>query len=203
MILPWSELLVCYGADIAQYRDRFATAGETTHALLCCRFTSANARVASSGGAHAERKLLISPLWLSEIPHAFANWNPTGASPIVVTLVINRTPCRTCTGTLVKALSDLQWRFAARVPEGRFLLACRGAYEGRETAAGYHANATTVGDLKVLQDVGWSLCVLQVGDVLPPSGRQLLQALGNLRGNEKRQIHLTGAASRRRSGVPG
>jgi hypothetical protein len=198
MILDWPELLMCYGADIAEYRDRFATAGETTNALLCCRFTPSNSRVAASGGAHAERKLLISSLWTREIPEAFANWNPIGSAPIVVTLVINRTPCRACTGTLVKALSVLQWHFAARVPQARFLLACRGAYEGKPNEAGYYENATTTGDLKVLQDVGWSLCVLKVGDELSPSGRQLLQALGNLSDNSKKAVHLTGAPNRRR-----
>lgn len=196
MILDWSELLLCYGADVARYRDRFATAGETTNALLCCRFTPSNSGVAASGGAHAERKLLISSLWTSEIPDAFANWEPDGSSPIVVTLVINRTPCRSCTGMLVKALSALQWQFAARVPQGRFLLACRGAYEGRPTEAGYCENATTMGDLKALQDVGWSPCVLKVGSELPPSGKQLLQALGNLRDNDKKCLHLPGASNR-------
>jgi len=193
-ILEWSELQLCYGAEIAVYRERFATAGDTTHALLCCRFTPSNSRIRSSGGQHAERKLLMSSLWTKEIPTAFANWLPAdkSASPIVVTLVINRSPCRDCTGWLVKALTDLQWRFAARVPQGQFLLACRGAYEGKPTEAGYYEHATTIGDLKLLQDAGWRICVLQVGDELSPSGKQLLQALQRLRNNARPSVRLSG-----------
>lgn len=180
MIMNWQDLVNCYGEEIDGYREHFAEAGETTYGLLCCCFAPSNARLAASGGEHSERKLLGSPLWSHEIPAALQAWTPLQRSPIVVTMVINRSPCRSCTGALEAALRSLQWRFAAGFEKAHFLLACRGAYQGKVTSAGYYEHSTTIGGLNRLQKVGWNLCVLQVGNSLAPSGRQLLEAVRSL-----------------------
>lgn len=178
MILHWQQLSLYYGGELAAYEQHFAEAGETTYALLCCRFAPSHARVAPNRGTHAERRLLASPLWQQEIPMALQNWSPLQHTRIVVTLAINRSPCRVCADQLVQALSDLQWNLARRFEHARFILACRGAYRGRVSEeAGYYDQATTDGDLMRLADAGWELCVLQMADELAPSGRELLQAL--------------------------
>jgi hypothetical protein len=51
-----------------------------------------------------------------------------------------------------------------------------------DSARDFYESATTVGDLRRLRDVGWELCVLQTGTELPPSGRELLQAIQALCG---------------------
>jgi len=180
MIMDWQDLVSCYGEELDEYRGHFAEAGETTYGLLCCCFAPSNARLAASGGEHSERKLLDSPLWTHEIPAALRAWTPLQRSPIVVTMVINRSPCRSCTGALEDALESLQWRFAGGFENARFLLACRGAYQGKVTSAGYYENSTTIGGLNRLQKVGWNLCVLRVGETLAPSGKQRLQAIRSL-----------------------
>ncbi len=180
MILHWEQLAPVYGPEVDRYSDRFAKAKESTSAMLCCRLTESNARIAASGGDHAERKLLDSGLWTFEIPNALEHWVRPDQSPVVVTLLVNRTPCHECAGALVSALRHLQWRFAARFPNARFLLACLGAYEGKPGPQGLYPDQTTMGDLRRLHEVGWSLCVLQVGPKLSPRGEMLHQALNTL-----------------------
>ena len=101
---------------------------------------------------------------------------------MVVTIALNRSPCPTCTVELTDALRALQWEFPARFLGSRFILASRGAYQGQVTETGYYSNATTMAGLQRLRSVGWELCVLQEGASLPPSGGELLQALGRIRG---------------------
>jgi hypothetical protein len=177
MIMRWRQLILHYGGQIDTHKDRFEEAGEATYALLCCRFSSGDDRLASSGGSHAERKLLESVLWMEDIPAALADWSELDRGRIVVTMAINRTPCPTCADALERSLREMQWKHAKSFEHARFVLACRGAYEGRPTAAGRYPNATTTAALRRLADVGWELCVLQTGDTLPPSGRELLQTL--------------------------
>jgi hypothetical protein len=190
MILHWRQLPLHYGGEVDAHRVHFEEAGQTTYALLCCRFAPGNDRLAPSGGDHAERKLLASPLWTQEIPVALANWSTLNHSRIVVTMAINRTPCPACTRALVHALTELQWKFALRFEHARFILACRGAYQGTISEAGFYEQATTTGDLRLLQEAGWELCVLQLSEALPPSGRELLQALERQPGVRGRVMRL-------------
>ena len=89
-----------------------------------------------------------------------------------MTIAINRSPCRSCSTLLIKALDDLHARFPLRCQQNRFVLACRGVYEDVEMV-----NATTSNDLIRLKDAGWELCVLQVGSELPDRGRELLKGI--------------------------
>jgi len=182
MILHWDQVPLYYGSELVAHRHRFAQAAQSTYALLCCRLTPGNDRMRASGGAHAEEKLLQSDLWTDELPRALAAWSPLSRGRIVVTMLVSRTPCRTCTDALVQALVTLQWNHPASFPHARFILACRGAYQGCVTDSGYYGNATTVGGLTRLGNAGWELCVLQVGDTLPRSGSDLLQAIRRLSG---------------------
>jgi hypothetical protein len=167
-----------YGGEVEGYRKHFEEASETTYALLCCRFARGDDRLAPSRGDHAERRLLTSPLWTQEIPAALMSWSPLNRTRVVVTMAINRTPCRECVTWLTRALTDLQWEFAQRFQDSRFILACRGAYRGKISGElGFYDQATTGTDLMHLADAGWELCVLQVAEELAPSGRDLLQTL--------------------------
>lgn len=175
MILHWQQLPLYYGGELAAHEQHFREAGEKTYAMLCCGFAPSHARITSNREDHAEQRLLVSSLWTAEIPVALQGWSPLQRTRIVVTLAINRSPCRTCSDRLVQATSRLQFEYAARFEAARFILACRGAYEGRS-----FEQATTDNDLMRLEDAGWELCVLQMGDQLPPSGNTLLQGLTRL-----------------------
>ncbi len=181
MIMSWDALRACYGQELDVHRSGFEEASETTYALLCCRFTESNERMAASSGTHAEAKLLRSGLWLQEVPGALGARTLNERGTFLVTLAVNRTPCRECTERLITAMAELHRRYPARMESARFLLACRGAYRGRpDGEKGYYSGATTIGGLNRLQRAGWELCVLRVGDALPPSGEELLYAIKTL-----------------------
>lgn len=190
MILHWMQLPLHYGGQVAVHRSHFEEAAQTTYALLCCRFARGNDRLATSGGEHAERRLLESNLWREDIPAALENWSPRDRGRIVVTMVINRSPCPACSDALQQALQTLQWQHALSFQHARFLLASRGAYQGKVTAAGYYQNATTMGNLRRLHSAGWELCVLQMGNDLAPSGQALCQALERVTGRRAGPVRL-------------
>jgi hypothetical protein len=171
MILHWEQLPLHYGPEVATHRGRFETAGQTTYGILCCRFGPDDVRLASQDGEHAEARLLQHEIWTTHIPQALDRWEPRD-NPIVVTMAINRSPCRNCSALLVTALGALSRRFPARCDMNRFILASRGIYEDARMQ-----QATTRNDLVRLRDAGWELCVLQVGATLPPVGRHLLEGI--------------------------
>jgi hypothetical protein len=171
MLLHWDQMVLHYGAEIGAYRQQFVTAGQTTYALLCCRFAPGDYLLRPSSGDHAEARLLESEIWTEQIPQALADWDPRG-SRIVVTIAINRSPCRNCTQLLVGALNALHRRFPVACDANRFILASRGAYEDSAMQV-----ATTRNDLIRLRDAGWELCVLQVEAALSARGRILLEGL--------------------------
>ena len=191
MIVHWDQLPLAYGGAVRAHRPHFEHATETTYALLCCRLTPGDDRLDSSRGEHAEARLLESALWTKEIPEALGRVTALDSGPMVVTLAINRTPCPSCTGKLEDALRTLQWRYPLRFQRSRFVLACRGAYQGRVgKESGWYDNATTTGHLRRLEQVGWELAVLQMGPTLPPSGEALLQTLERMSGSPARATRL-------------
>jgi hypothetical protein len=111
MIIHWRQSPLYYGGELEGHRSHFEEAGETTYALLCCRFALGDDRLVPSREDHAERRLLTSPLWTQEIPAALESWSALNRTRIVVTMAINRTPCRECANWLAHSLKDLQRRF--------------------------------------------------------------------------------------------
>jgi hypothetical protein len=174
MLLHWDQLVLHYGPEISIYRPHFESAGQTTHALLCCRSIPDDVRFSSGSGEHAEDRVLQSASWRLHIPHALESWTPLN-SQMVVTLAINRSPCGSCARLLANALHDLHRRFPRRCEQNRFVLASRGVYEDADMVA-----VTRRSDLIRLRDAGWELCVLQVGFRLPARARILLQGLEDL-----------------------
>jgi hypothetical protein len=174
MILHWDQLVLYYGAEISRHRPLFEAAGQTTHALLCCRSAPDDVRLSSGSGEHAEDRILQSENWRVHLPCALANWTPLN-NPIVVTLAINRSPCGSCARLLTNALNELHRQFPLRCEQNRFILASRGVYEDANMIA-----ATRRSDLVRLLDAGWELCVLQVGSQLPARAQILLQGLEDL-----------------------
>jgi hypothetical protein len=172
MLLSWERLMAYYGADeLAIHRWRFEQAGETTHGMLCCRWSPDGDRVRASSGEHCEVRLLQTDLWTQHIPGAVRAWTPAN-QPIVTAMVLNRTPCADCTNRLVEALEALQKQYPVACENNRFLLVCRGKYWGRGPGV-----MTLIPHLRRLREAGWELCVLQMGSDLPPSGRELAEDL--------------------------
>lgn len=198
--MHWNQLTSYYGDEINAYSGHFHNPGQSTYGLLCCRFADEHTRVEVSQGDHSEERLLQSLLW-RQIESAVRHWVSFEAdrkSKVIVTLALNRSPCHTrCVPALYSALNKLQHDYSRRFFENwRFILACRGAYQGQVTDAGYYEHSTTTLDLRKLDDAGWNLCVLQtsmptpgqsfqLGEGLPPSGRALLQALSTIKNSPK------------------
>ena len=192
MLIHWNQLVNYYGHEINAHRGHFHNPGQSTYGLLCCRFADEHSRLACSQGDHSEERLLQSTLW-RQIEQAVQHWisfKTDHGSKAVVTLALNRSPCHPrCVPALYNALNELQYHYSRRFFEQwRFILACRGAYQGQVTDAGYYENSTTALDLERLDNAGWTVCVLQTnlpaagqsfrpGEGLPPSGRALLQTL--------------------------
>lgn len=203
MLLHWNQLVNYYGEELNAHRGHFHSPGQSTYGLLCCRFADEHTRLAASQGDHSEERLLQSPLW-EQIEQAVKQWisfKTDEGSKVVVTMALNRSPCHPrCAPALYNALNNLQYNYSRRFFDNwRFILACRGAYQGQITDAGYYENSTTSLDLRRLDDAGWNVCVLQTtippagqsfqpGDGLPPSGRALLQTLMAHRGASHPEI---------------
>ncbi|MCB1922284.1 MAG: hypothetical protein KDJ27_00835 [Gammaproteobacteria bacterium] len=192
MLLHWEQLVHYFGSEIDTHRRHFDKPNQSTYGLLCCRFADMNTKLLSSNKEHAEERLLNSLLW-QQVEDAVGQWvNFAGDArgKAIVVMALNRSPCHSrCVPALFNALNRLQSSFSRRFHENwRFILACRGAYQGTVTEADYYEHATTGLDIKRLDDAGWEACVLQTtkptnrktlvpGEALPRSGHQLLQAI--------------------------
>lgn len=203
MLLHWEQLASYFGNEINAHRRHFDNPGESTYGLLCCRFANEHTRLLSNSKEHSEERLLQSTLW-HQIEQAVQQWTSFKTderSKAIVVLALNRSPChKRCVPALFNSLNRLQDNYSRRFEEHwRFILACRGAYQGKVTDAGYYENATTDLDLRKLENAGWNVCVLQTqvptkgqslkpGEGLPLSGHQLLQALMRIKNTVKPQI---------------
>jgi hypothetical protein len=174
MILHWEQLALYYGTELNKDRGRFERAHQTTYALLCCRLARGDDVLRASAGEHAEARLLETDLWQDDIPRALAA-RAELAGPVVVTLAINRSPCRACAGRLTEALLALHKAYPVGCDASRFVLAATGQYWGTGPGA-----LTLMPDLKRLKEAGWELCVLQVGPQLSERGEELRQNLDKL-----------------------
>ncbi|TQV86122.1 hypothetical protein FKG94_00770 [Exilibacterium tricleocarpae] len=183
MILHWRQLELFYGPDVNRHRAALSQAGQTSYALLMCNWTpSGSRRMASSSGDHAEQRLLQDSIWHIELDAAFQQWTPQLNDPIVVTIAINRSPCASCADRLSDALHQLHYRYAARFPHMRFILASKGYYQGDFVGTGAGGGisrdrVTTGRGMARLKEAGWTNCVLQFGDRLSARGEELLEFL--------------------------
>lgn len=177
MILHWDQLGLHYGhALLNNHRSQFAEAHQTTYGLLCCRYSPTEDPLGYSAGMHAEERLLQSAMWQRHIPQALRHWTPHD-SPVIVTLALNRSPCRRCVEHLIRALAALYRQRPAGLAN-RFILVAKGAYEDAEGR-----QSTTQRDLFRLKNAGWELGVLQVGPTLSARGRILLEGIQRLSGS--------------------
>ena len=184
MILNWNELVACYGVDVAPHRQKFESADWATYAMFCSRLLRSGSRVVANDSLHAEGELLRHRAWRSALPVALRTLRPSNDPQTFGVLVLNRSPCRECTKLLIVGINQLAVRMHARFPDIQVILACRGAYLGKaepdEDGEAWFRQATTTGDLARLDDAGWRLCVLQVGQQLSTRGKWLLEAIKRL-----------------------
>ena len=185
MILSWDHVADFYGRDVVPHRWHLERAHNATYGLLCCGTTRAgDLRVASGHGEHAEERLVTTRMWRDEIPAALEGWTELD-DQIVVTLVLNRSPCHGCAHLLRRRMRDLHRRFPVRMDRSRFILASLGAYEDSDMAI-----ATTDQHLRVLARAGWELCVLRCGDALTERGEILRQGLVRVLGRQSYEVRL-------------
>lgn len=196
MILHWKQILLYYGSEVDAHQSFLERAGQTTYALLLCRWApTGEQRLASHQGVHAEQRLLQTPLWTQEIPNALESWSLQDHHPIIITMALNRTPCVDCAAVLTDSLNRLEWKFAMRFQHTRFVLACRGYYQGDylDPVSGQIRTdrVTTDRALKQLQEAGWEVCVLQFADRLPDRGQELLNFLDHQPGRRSAIVRLS------------
>jgi hypothetical protein len=221
LILNWADIVSLYGESLDIYKSNFLVSRDSTYGLLLSRFTDpvfeyqgkpskteverlqkAGVPSAYEGSIHAERYLVGSAQWTDEIAGTFRNWpNRPSGLPVVVFMILSRSPCPTCSNLLCSALNDLKKINEQAVDNSRFVLACRGAYGGPRKKADAPGTAPTTPsnrelmlktvfkstsnhDLIRLQQAGWWLCALQAGDKLAPSGKVFLQGIKLTRGVE-------------------
>jgi hypothetical protein len=187
-VLSWLDALTYFGPALDSHRDRLSKAGQTTHGLLACRWAPGEAvRMASQDGDHAERRLVLSPLW-KEIDAALSRWDLRD-DPMLILLALNRSPCADCAAVLAGALHALEHRYALRCERQHFVLASLGYYQGAgfmSTGGAPHLlkarsrNVTTSTGLDALKHAGWKLCVLDFGTGLTRRGAELLEFLKHL-----------------------
>ncbi len=174
MLLHWPHLALHYGDSApggfhpALYEHHFNQAGRLTAGLLCCRYADSTRFEFNQRTAHAEEQLIGISLWRSEIPQAITQADPVG-DMINIALILNRSPCRLGTELLIREIRN---RPRTRCTRTRFILAMRGAYEGRDPEL-----TTTEHGLRALHHAGWDICVLQMEQNLPPRGMLLLLSL--------------------------
>ena len=182
MILHWEQIVLHYGemgeAFIRSHQMKFEKAHQSTYGILYSPVCIDECEIMSSGGVHAEEKLLNTDTWKIQIPEALARFNSAYNNKFNVILGLNRTPCGNCTQLLVKAINKLHNQFPLRTSQNRFILASLGAYRPNETRS--VNNRTTVGNLSALKNAGWELCVLQTGARLTANGIMLQSVLENM-----------------------
>jgi hypothetical protein len=187
-VLSWSDALAYFGPEIDTHRKQLSKAGQTTYGLLVCRWAPGGAvRLASRDGEHAERRLVLSPLW-QEIDAALSSWDMRD-DPMVILLALNRSPCADCAQVLAGALHALENRYALRCERQHFILASLGYYQGVDFMSGSTAphfleapsrSVTTGTGLEALREAGWKQCVLDFGKGVTRRGAELLEFLNHM-----------------------
>jgi hypothetical protein len=181
LVLHWNAVVEYFGDGVSPHEHLLSTAGNATHALLACKWAAGDPPAfANAHGDHAEERVLASSVWTGQVVQAIDSWTDLDRNPIIVMLMINRSPCGHCAHALAEALHRLEARFPRRVERQQFIVASRGYYQG----AGFMKNGksdrstvTTGTGLRELAAAGWKQCVLQFGDKLPARGHELLQFL--------------------------
>lgn len=179
MILHWEQIVLHYGKNgdqnIKQHKEKLAKAHQSTYGLLYSHVNFDEIELKSSGGGHAEEKIIASDAWQKHIPRAISQQAWGTKEQFNVIIALNRSPCGSCTRLLVNALGDIQRRYPLRAFNNRFILASLGAYGAYNPEPG--DKRTSVANLTALKNAGWELCVLQVGSSLTRDGSQLATCL--------------------------
>jgi hypothetical protein len=83
-ILHWDDALAYFGDELEIHRLPLSKATMSTYGLLACRSAkTGEAMFVSGNGEHAERKLVMSDIWLNDLDEAISAWDPRG-TPMVV-----------------------------------------------------------------------------------------------------------------------
>jgi hypothetical protein len=175
-ILHWNDAVAYFGNELKAHRLALGEASMATHCLLACRSVhSGTAKVVSGDGEHAERRLLQSTVWKTEINTALSAWHPHDA-PMLVLVVLNRSPCADCAHSLADALHKFNDRYALTTEKQHFVLASLGYYHSNKdivrSAAGLPQTFTTDRGMRALAEAGWKLCALDFGQGLTLRGRE-------------------------------
>lgn len=189
--LHWADAVAYYGPELSQHERMLCVAGNATYGLLGCHAAAGDSlRLASREGEHAERRLIASTLWTRDIAAAIAAARDPRSAPVLVLLMINRSPCAHCAHLLSSALHALHDRHPLGFERHAFVLASLGYYQGRrfmngEPAPNVRPNersraVTTDRALQEMHDAGWRLCTLVPGTGRTRRGGEQAEAFARL-----------------------
>jgi hypothetical protein len=183
-ILRWSDAVGYFGDDIEGHRGALCKATQSTYGLLACRIAEGDASsVVSGGGEHAERKLIRSSVWNEDLNATLSSWDPR-RTPMLVLVMLNRSPCGDCAHLLASALHRFNDKYALTTENQHFVLAALGYYHSntekeRKNGAPPQTYTTDRG-LRALKEAGWKLCTLSFDIGLTRRGQELNNYLNRL-----------------------
>lgn len=184
-VLNWDDAVAYFGGELKPHKIPLSEATMATYCVLACRSAmGGTSKLISGDGEHAERKLVMSEIWQSDIDTALSGWDPR-AAPMLILVLLNRSPCGDCAHLLSSALHKFNDRYALTTEKQHFVLASLGYYHSNKDIVrgetGHSQTFTTQKGLRELAEAGWKLCTLAFGKDLTRRGRELNTYLQQLR----------------------
>jgi hypothetical protein len=182
-ILHWKDAIFHFGNNLKDYRTELSKAAYSTYALLVCRSAmSGTSDIENRRGEHAEERLVLCDMWKKDLDAALSAWDHL-AEPMIILLIINRSPCSYCSHILSGALHYFNDKYALTTEKQHFILASLGHYNSNkpvEYVDGYARTYTTERGLREMKEAGWKLCTVDFGHGLTRRGSQLHAYLKNI-----------------------
>jgi len=176
-ILNWNDAVDYFGNELEPHRKKLCEASWATYGLLACRSAQGGTtRVVNGDGEHAERKLIMSDIWAKDLDSALSTWDPR-STPMLILVLLNRSPCSDCSHLLAGALHQYNDRYALTTEKQHFILGSLGYYHSNkppdEGKGQLPKTFSTDRGMRAMIDAGWKLCVIDFGPGLTRRGHEL------------------------------
>lgn len=198
MYLEWNDMLKYYGGQLNQHNNDFnefyisdySAAGRKTHAMLIFKNSTGvvspfesqeepKLDTQESNKTHAENLLLHAKAWTDLLPEAIKQSN---AQSVVVSLVLNRTTCKSCSDLLIsKRKAVLNGLPKSQADKCKFIVASSGLY-----------SKTSADELQALKTNGWIVAALKINGATAPRFQTLMNLLTKELNQEDRALDLNG-----------
>lgn len=166
MYLEWNDMLKYYGGQLNQHNNDF-------NEFYISDYSAAGRKT------HAENLLLHAKAWTDLLPEAIKQSN---AQSVVVSLVLNRTTCKSCSDLLIsKRKAVLNGLPKSQADRCKFIVASSGLY-----------SKTSADELQALKTNGWIVAALKINGATAPRFQTLMNLLTKELNQEDRALDLNG-----------